>query len=383
MKRAAFIILALIVFLPVLYAQAEPGAEETEEIKIIKIEKEIEKGDEDVTKVITRAFNPVQSDVYFGIYVEDIDEDSAGELGYEYSHGILITGVVKDSPAWNCQLKANDVMMKLDEEEVTDLMEFDRIRSELAVGDEVMLSIWREGAILNIPMTMQPRPERSSATTGRGRKDGKLSPGYGGGSWIPYWFITDVDDVNDLIEGLIGESGAINDQGIFVNGGAGKGHVGKGIFIGGLGAGYTYSQDLPERRTSLVYSSSFWGVTLDKRIPVTNNFITSLGVLIGGGGHEVQYSETDNSFVWPDVDSGNNFSANIHRNFVVVQPKVELMYRLLSWFALRAEVGYIYGIPTYNGWYVTDINDNNYKIEDSPDTTFQGLSFSVGPWFGF
>lgn len=382
MKKTVFLILALIVSIPVLYAQAEAGTEETEDIKIIKIKKEIEKGDEGITKVITRTFNPVHSDVYFGIYVEDIDEDSAGELGYEYSHGILITGVLKDSPAWKCQLKENDIIMKLDEEEVTDLAEFDRIRSELEVGEEIMLSIWRQGAILNIPMTMQPRPERSSAG-GKVETGGKLSPGYGGGSWIPYWFITDVEDVNDLIAGLGFDEDAIGDQGVLMQGGGGKVHVGKGIFIGGLGAGYTYSQDLPGSRTSLDYSSSFWGVTLDKRIPVTKNFITSLGVLIGGGGHEVQYSQTDSSFIWPDVDFGNNFSASIHRNFVVVQPKVELMYRLLNWFALRAEVGYIYGIPTYKGWYVTDINDNNYKIEGSPDTTFQGLTFSVGPWFGF
>ncbi len=380
MKKASLLITALALLMSVLYAQAETGVEKTDDVQIIRIEKEIEKNGEGRKMVITK---PVQSDVYFGIYANDLDEDKARELDYQYPYGILISGVVKDSPAGKLQLKANDIIMKIDDDEVADLAEFDRIRSELSVGEEIMLSIWRKGAILNIPMTMQPRPERSSTTTGKGQNDGKLSPGYGGGSWIPYWFITDVEDVNDLIAGLGFDEDAIGDQGFLVQGGAGKGHVGKGIFIGGLGASYSYKEDLPGARTRMTYNSSFWGVTLDKRIPITQNFISSLGIMIGGGGHEVQYSEADSTFVWPEIFTGSSFSARINRNFVVVQPKVELMYRLLSWFALRAEVGYVYGVPTYKGWYVTDINNNNYKIQGSPDTPFQGLTFSVGPWFGF
>jgi len=97
----------------------------------------------------------------------------------------------------------------------------------------------------------------------------------------------------------------------------------------------------------------------------------------------VKYSQTQSSFVWPETFTDSNFTATLKREYFVVQPRAELLLRLVDWLALRAELGYTYGVPTYSGWKVESSTGDDHPINSSPNTPFQGLSFSVGPWIGF
>lgn len=336
----------------------------------------------------TDADEQVQSDVYFGIYVEDLDFPEVQGQGYRYLYGILITGVVNGSPASDYDLQADDIMMEIDGKPVTDIAEFDRMRSMMRPGEQISIRIWRDEEITDIDMILQPRPKMD----GKQKKAvAKKDVGWGGGSWIPSWFIFPVEDVNTLIDKigdpLLPEKGfganAISSDGVFMNGGAGKGHVGNGIFIGGVGATYEYKIANPATNTSLKYEVSFAGATLEKRVMLTRNFAASLGAMFGGGGHIVRYSQIQTNPEWPNIITDDNFTATLKREYLVVQPRVELMLRLLDWLAIRAEVGYVYGIPSYGGWKAESNTGDDYTIIGSPDTKFQGLSFSVGPWFGF
>ncbi len=347
-------------------------------------------------------FAQTQSEVYFGVYVEDLDFPQAHDLGYKYLYGILITGVVEGSPAEQAGIRANDILMEIDDAPVTDLEEFDRLRAGMKAGGEVSLRIWRDEEITDIPMVLQPRPETGKTIREEIRKEvyiddgqsagkGKKDYGWGGGSWIPYWFIFPVHDVNELID-RIGDpppsrkgfgSNAITGKGVFMQGGAGKGHLGNGIFIGGVGAGYEYEVTDAETNTSLSYEVSFAGVTLEKRIPITRGFAMSLGAMLGGGGHELKYSSTQSNFTWPVIFTGENFTATLKREYFVVQPRAELIVRLVDWLSLRAEAGYVFGIPTHDGWKVDAGAGDDFPVAGSPNTPFKGISFSIGPWIGF
>lgn len=168
-----------------------------------------------------------------------------------------------------------------------------------------------------------------------------------------------------------------------MNGGAGRGHIGNGFFIGGVGAGYEYKARDPNTDASIIYEVSFGGATLDKRFLIAPGFGASLGVMLGGGGHQLRYSQTQSGFTWPEIFTGSNFTATLKREYLVVQPRAELMLRLVDWLSLRAEVGYVYGLPTYDGWKVDSTTGDDFQIPGSPNTPFHGLSFSVGPWIGF
>ncbi len=339
--------------------------------------------------------------VYFGLYVKDLDFPQAHALGYKYLYGILVTGVTNGSPADMAGLLANDIIMEIDGKPVTNLEEFDRQRAGMTPGQEISIRVWRNVEITDIALVLQPRPEgelerkeirkeiyldESQSRPGR-----KKDIGWGGGGWVPYWLTFPVDDVNTLINhigdtetvGISFDSDPVSDKGVFMHGGAGKGHIGNGIFVGGVGAGYEFKDTDPATNASIKYEVSFGGATLEKRFLIAPGFAASLGLMFGAGGHVAKYSQTQSDFTWPNVFTDDNFTATLKREYFVVQPRVELMVNLVSWLSLRAEVGYVYGLPTSKGWKVDSNTGDDFTITDSPDTPFQGLSFSVGPWIGF
>ncbi|MDY0151768.1 MAG: PDZ domain-containing protein, partial [Candidatus Cloacimonas sp.] len=56
---------------------------------------------------------------YFGIFTEDLTFPKAQELGYTGTYGVLITGVVSGSPAWEYRLQEDDIILGIDKSEIT------------------------------------------------------------------------------------------------------------------------------------------------------------------------------------------------------------------------------------------------------------------------
>jgi len=72
----------------------------------------------------------------------------------------------------------------------------------------------------------------------------------------------------------------------------------------------------------------------------------------------------------------------LKKNFFLVQPRVALMYRVLPVFWIKLEAGYMLSYSK-NGWQ-TIVNDQKYDIADpAKDTSLNGLTISISPWFGF
>jgi hypothetical protein len=290
----------------------------------------------------------------------------------------------------------DDIIMEINGAKITNSDEFDKIRSGFRVGDELVYSVFRNGKAESVKLTLSARPVKTS-TPGEKTKT-RLSAGYGGGSWIPMWFQTDMEDVNHVVNQL--GFANLSEDGIFMQGLGGKLPVGKGYFIGGYATGYEYSTkkasiyptdpldpEFGNYQDWMMYTAALGGVTMDKRIPLTKNLITSMGLMLGGGSHSIELMHTNADYDWntigADLSSGNNNRSLMTKYYFVVQPRAEVMYRLLGWFGLRAEVGYTYGYAPKNGWHVEGVNNETFEINNSPKTEYQGLTVSVGPWFGF
>jgi hypothetical protein len=259
------------------------------------------------------------------------------------------------------------------------------------VGDAVELTIFRAGEEQIIDFVFGSRDSETSTTTpGEKPNKAKKSAGYGGGSWVPMWFDTDMTDVNHVITSM--GFGKINEDGILMQGIAGKLPVGRGFFIGGEVVNYEDSKKIqdtedPTYNLWMRYENKMGGVTLDKRIPITKNLIVSGGFLLGGASHTIEVLKSNSHYDWADwdntvMDSQNNHST-ASRSYLIVQPKAEIMYRLLPWFGLRAEGGYTYGYAPKDGWRVKGLNSESFEVLNSPNTEYQGLTVSIGPWFGF
>lgn len=393
MKRVLIFILILGIGIGTLMAQSKDEIK-----KQIKIEMEGNLTDVPTSKIIMNLqkdlnFEESSPDAaFFGIYSEDLTFPKAQELGYKGNVGVLITGVVSNSPAWNYRLQEDDIIISIDNKEISNHEVFEKVRKQYRAGDQVNLELFRSGEIINVDFVFGSRETKTSTVNpDQPEKKKKLSAGFGGGTWIPMWFDTDMTDINKVVTAM--GFGKLADDGVLMQGLGGKITVGKGYFLGGQFTTFEDNKKILDPAAGsqyhiwLRYENTMGGVTLDKRLPITKNFITSAGLMLGGGTHTIEVLKSNSNYNWNDWDNtflnSNNTRSLLSRNYIVVQPRAEFMYRLLPWFGLRAEAGYTYGYAPKEGWRVKGLNGENFEVLNAPDTEYQGLNVTIGPWFGF
>ncbi len=411
MKKILFVVLVLAMFGSVsLIAQEEiqdeidEAIEEVEKaleeipVEIDEAMEEAEQAFEEipVKKKITMKFNNLKSDTpKMGVHLSDIDFEEAYEMHYPYCYGVLISGVKSGGASQKAGIIKGDIVMEFDGKKVKFEDHLRKLIQSKNIGDKVNVKLFRSEEIFETTLILQgaKTKEKSEIFTKDGKKKKKLSVGFGGAGWIPVWFVDDNEfaDINHILEAY--DFNGLDEKGILMHGGGGHGNVGKGWFLGGMGAGYTIDKkknhvtddgDSVTRR--MLYSNGYGGVTLDKRIALTKNLVTSLGFMLGWGGHNLQISQTDGSYDWlelnEDMDSSANNAIEIEKNYIMFQPKATVMYRIIDWLSIRAEGGYMLSHSYTGGWDAVSCEDN-FEIDNSPETPYQGYTISIGPWFGF
>ncbi len=332
---------------------------------------------------------------FMGVYLDDIDFEDAYEMHYDYNYGVLLDGVVKGGPADKAGLMKGDIIMEFGgvkaryEDRLTSL-----IKSK-HVGDKVEVKFFRDENIMKTTVILgsrkPPKEEEYEEITKEGEviRKKKLSAGLGGGSWIPVWYVPKdkFEDVNDIIT----DCGftKLREDGLFLNGGGGKGPIGKGWFIGGMGAGYSIDRKIINDTTGvkrMKYSTGYGGVTLDKRIPLSRKLIPAIGFMLGWGGHTLEFSNIGETYVWDSLDtqftSSKNNYIKIDKQYILFQPKIACIYKINSWLGIRAEAGYMLSYSYHSGWNAK-LCDDTFEIKNSPETSYDGYTFTIGPWFGF
>ncbi|MCF7858168.1 MAG: PDZ domain-containing protein [Candidatus Cloacimonetes bacterium] len=363
-------------------------------------EKEFEGIQSDTEEINVEVLSAKTSEVTpkMGLYFSDMDFEDAYQKHYPYCYGVYVAGVTQNGPSYKAGIVAGDIIMEFDGKITRFEKHLVTLIKSKNIGDEVKVKIFRDEEIVYANVKLDSLTPASSSFTIT--KDGKvtkaakkLSVGHGGGGWIPVWYI-DNDKLRDL-NYLLAEYGfnELDESGMLMHGGGGHGNIGKGWFLGGMGAGYsidkkkgyqTASGESVTRRMS--YSNTFGGVTLDKRIAFSSNLISSLGFMLGWGGHNLQISQTDGNYNWDsmndDMDSAENNAVELEKNYILFQPKAALMLRILDWLSIRAEGGLMLSHSYTKGWDAVSCEDN-FQIDNSPETSYQGYTISIGPWFGF
>lgn len=393
-KKLKFAAVIMLLLLPaMLLADEEIELNKGEKRIIIKKSGDLSKLDElKVLNLSGNIGNEAPDAPFVGIYPADLDFPKAQALNYPHNYGVLITGIVPNSPAYNYRLAEDDIIMEINGKQTKNLKEFDKLKSTYRAGDAVKLTVFRGGEVISLDFVFGSRTTKEPLKPGEIPviKKSKLV-GYGGGTWIPMWYAVDMADVNELVQ-AIGFS-ALPEDGVLTQGFGGKITVGKGWFVGGQFQFYGDSKKINVASNyvnNMDYNMFIGGATLDKRIPITRGLITSLGVMIGGAEHSVDLVHSNGDYNWPSTATAtttdimnSNTSVNISKGYVLVQPRAEVMVRLLSWLGLRAEGGYIYGYGPTKGWKANHTETETYELKGSPDTKFQGYTVTVGPWFGF
>jgi serine protease Do len=98
---------------------------------------------------------------FLGVYAENINRENMSRYHVNQVRGVGITQIVKDSPAEKAGLRKDDVILRIDGENITSVRKLNRIVSELAPDQSVRVSFSRGGAEQEITATIGKRNNSS------------------------------------------------------------------------------------------------------------------------------------------------------------------------------------------------------------------------------
>ncbi len=95
---------------------------------------------------------------YLGVQTKEVTKDNYSKLGLASVRGVAIEKVLDNSPAAAAGLKAGDVIIRFENEEVTSVRKLTRMVGEVAPDHEVRIAVLRNGVQQEIMATLGKRP---------------------------------------------------------------------------------------------------------------------------------------------------------------------------------------------------------------------------------
>ena len=126
---------------------------------------------------------------------------------------------------------------------------------------------------------------------------------------------------------------------------------------------------------------------MDYVMPVADRLDIAIGGTIGGGSLDIRMNKDDGKFknwsaLWSefgaDSATSGNYTRNLHGNFGVFNPHLNIEYTILPWFQLRIGIGYpIFFNPDWT-------LDDKFTVDNVPSAIkAQGYTINGGVMFGF
>jgi serine protease Do len=98
---------------------------------------------------IAKAEGDEKEYAFAGVAVQDLDRDTAKELGIKgKAHGVVVTNVEPDSGAGKAGLMPGDVIREINRQPVKSVKDFEKVSSSVKKGENVLMLINRRGASL-------------------------------------------------------------------------------------------------------------------------------------------------------------------------------------------------------------------------------------------
>jgi periplasmic serine protease, Do/DeqQ family len=110
---------------------------------------------------------------YLGIFMQDVDQNIAKHFKLKKPQGVIVTDVVKGSPAEKAGIRTGDLILEIDGREVKNSIQLRAYVQSKKPGDKVKLKVLRDGKEMEISVNLgsadkfasaQPSKERSQDT---------------------------------------------------------------------------------------------------------------------------------------------------------------------------------------------------------------------------
>jgi len=105
----------------------------------------------------TNTFSLFTDGGYLGVYAENINRENMARYHMSQPRGVGITQVVQGSPAEKAGLRKDDVILRLDGENITSVRKLNRLVSEIAPDQAVRVTVSRNGAEQELTATVGKR----------------------------------------------------------------------------------------------------------------------------------------------------------------------------------------------------------------------------------
>lgn len=115
-----------------------------------------------------REFGQVQR-AFLGISIEDLDSETARDIGLPNAEGVYVTRVSLSSAAADAGLEVGDVILGMNNSRIRSTPELQEIVGRYRPGEQLTLQYWRNGRKLNSPIVL--KDDRNSIRVGALRGD--------------------------------------------------------------------------------------------------------------------------------------------------------------------------------------------------------------------
>jgi serine protease Do len=95
---------------------------------------------------------------WLGIYMRDVDEKVAAYLDLPIADGVVVTEVVKESPAEKMGMEKFDVIREANGKKIKTSSEIQELINEKKPGDQIAVKVYREGKIKELKGKLGERP---------------------------------------------------------------------------------------------------------------------------------------------------------------------------------------------------------------------------------
>jgi serine protease Do len=112
---------------------------------------------ESADEPLVSSFSLFTDGAYLGVYAENINRENMARYNMSQPRGVGITQVVQGSPAEKAGLKKDDVILRLDGENITSVRKLNRLVSEIAPDQSVRVTVSRGGSEQELTATMGKR----------------------------------------------------------------------------------------------------------------------------------------------------------------------------------------------------------------------------------
>jgi serine protease Do len=95
---------------------------------------------------------------WLGVKIQQVTPDIAESLGLKDASGAMIAGITDGGPADKAKLRAGDIILKFDGQDVKEMHTLPRIVADAEVGKSVPVVLWRDGKEVTLETTLAERP---------------------------------------------------------------------------------------------------------------------------------------------------------------------------------------------------------------------------------